>query len=106
MRTGFAAVLAAVVLISLGAGLWLGGHPASLPEPLRDVFVDETTSVQAEADGPDPGQLLPQVGERRLRDASLRGMVRSLNSRFSHYFTPRRTSFSGSRRAVSSPASA
>ena len=25
----------------------------------------------------------------RLRDASLRGMVRSLNSRFSHYFTPR-----------------
>ena len=52
------------------------------------MFVDETTSVQAEADGPDPGQLLPQVSERRLRDASLRGMVRSLNSRFSHYFTP------------------
>ena len=31
-----------------------------------------------------------KVSERRLRDASVRGMVRSLRSRFSHYFTPAR----------------
>jgi carboxyl-terminal processing protease len=88
MRGGFAAVLAAVVLISLGAGMWLGGHPSSLPEPLRDVFVDETTSVQAEATDLIQDNYYRRVSERRLRDASLRGMVRSLRSRFSHYFTP------------------
>ena len=88
MRAGFAAVLAAVVLISLGAGLWLGGHPSSLPQPLRDVFVDETTSVQAEATDLIQDNYYRKVSERRLRDASLRGMVRSLRSRFSYYFTP------------------
>jgi carboxyl-terminal processing protease len=88
MREGFAAVLAAVVLLSLGAGMWLGGHPASLPEPLRDVFVDETASVQAEATDLIQDNYYRRVSEGRLRDASLRGMVRSLRSRFSHYFTP------------------
>ena len=23
-------------------GIWLGGHPAGLPEPVRDALVDET----------------------------------------------------------------
>jgi carboxyl-terminal processing protease len=85
---GFGAVLAAVVLLTLSAGLWLGGHPANLPVPLRDVFVDETTSVQAEATEVIEDNYYKPVRERRLRDASLRGMVRSLGSRFSHYFTP------------------
>jgi hypothetical protein len=82
MRAGFAAPLAAVVLIALGAGMWLGGHPSSLPQPLRDLFVDETTSVQAEATDLIQDNYYRRVTERRLRDASLRGMVRSLQSRF------------------------
>ena len=89
MRGGSAAALAAAVLLALGAGMWLGGHPAGLPEPLRDLFVDETTSVQAEATDLIQDNFYRSVGERRLRDASLRGMVRSLDNRFSHYFTPR-----------------
>jgi carboxyl-terminal processing protease len=88
MRAGFAAVLSAVVLLSLGGGMWLGGHPASLPEPLRDVFVDETASLQAEASDLIEDNFYRPVRDRRLRDGSLRGMVRSLDNRFSHYFTP------------------
>jgi carboxyl-terminal processing protease len=88
MRGGFAAVLAAALLIALGAGMWLGGHPASLPQPLRDLFVDETTSVQAEATDVIEDNFYRRVGESRLRDGSLSGMVRSLHNRFSHYFTP------------------
>jgi len=88
MRGGFAAVLAAALLIALGAGMWLGGHPASLPQPLRDVFVDETTSVQAEATDVIEDNFYRRVRESRLRDGSLSGMVRSLHNRFSHYFTP------------------
>jgi carboxyl-terminal processing protease len=88
MRAGFAAVLSAVVLLSLGGGMWLGGHPASLPEPLRDVFVDETASLQAEASDLIEDNFYRKVRDRRLRNGSLRGMVRSLDNRFSHYFTP------------------
>jgi len=88
MRGGFAAVLSAALLIALGAGMWLGGHPASLPQPLRDVFVDETTSVQAEATDVIEDNFYRRVRESRLRDGSLSGMVRSLHNRFSHYFTP------------------
>jgi carboxyl-terminal processing protease len=88
MRAGFAAVLSAVVLLSLGGGMWLGGHPASLPEPLRDVFVDETASLQAEASDLIEDNFYRPIRDRRLRDGSLRGMVRSLDNRFSHYFTP------------------
>jgi carboxyl-terminal processing protease len=68
--------------------MWLGGHPAKLPEPLRDLFVDETTSVQAEASDLIKDNFYRPVKDRRLRDASLRGMVRDLRNRFSHYFTP------------------
>ena len=88
MRAGTGAALAVAVLLALGAGMWLGGHPEKLPEPLRDVFVDETTSVQAQATDLIEDNYYRRVGESRLRDASLRGMVRSLRSRFSHYFTP------------------
>jgi carboxyl-terminal processing protease len=84
---GITAVVA--VLASLALGLYLGGHPSDLPEPLRDVFVDENTSVQAEATDYIQDNYYRSVTDLRLRDASLRGMVRSLNSRFSYYFTPR-----------------
>jgi carboxyl-terminal processing protease len=82
-----AAVVA--VLAALALGIYMGGHPSSLPEPLRDVFVDETASVQAEATDLIEDNYYRKVPDVRLRDASLRGIVRSLNSRFSHYFTPR-----------------
>ena len=87
MTRGITAAVA--VLAALALGMYLGGHPSDLPEPLRDVFVDENTSVQAEASEVIRDNYYRSVTNARLRDASLRGMVRSLNSRFSHYFTPR-----------------
>jgi carboxyl-terminal processing protease len=89
MRAGIGVALAALAVLILGAGMWLGGHPEKLPEPLRDVFVDETVSVQAQATDIIDDNYYRRVPEERLRDASLRGMVRSLRSRFSHYFTPK-----------------
>jgi carboxyl-terminal processing protease len=84
---GITAVVA--VLAALALGMYLGGHPSDLPEALRDAFVDENASVQAEATDVIRDNYYRSVTNARLRDASLRGMVRSLNSRFSHYFTPR-----------------
>ncbi len=87
MTRGITAVVA--VLAALALGMYLGGHPADLPEPLRDAFVDKSTSVQAEATDVIEDNYYRKVSDKRLQNASLRGMVRSLNSRFSHYFTPR-----------------
>jgi carboxyl-terminal processing protease len=84
---GITAVVA--VLAAIALGMYLGGHPSSLPQPLRDAFVDENTSLQAAATDLIKDNYYRPVSDRKLRDASLRGMVRSLNSRFSHYFTPR-----------------
>jgi carboxyl-terminal processing protease len=83
---GFAA--AAATLVALAVGLYLGGHPTSLPGFVRDVFVEENASLQAEATEIIEDNYIEQVSDEQLRNASLQGMVRSLKSRFSHYFTP------------------
>ena len=40
-----AVVLAVLVPVLFVAGIWLGGHPSSLPEPLRDALVDDQTAT-------------------------------------------------------------
>jgi carboxyl-terminal processing protease len=82
-------IAALAVVAALAAGLYLGGHPADLPQPLQDVFVDDSTSLQAEAHDVIEDNFTRKVSDKQLDDASLRGMVRSLHSRFSHYFTKR-----------------
>jgi carboxyl-terminal processing protease len=83
---GFAA--AAAVLVALAIGLYLGGHPTTLPGFLRDIFVEESVSLQAEATDLIEHNYIEEVPDEQLRNSSLQGMVRSLHSRFSHYFTP------------------
>jgi carboxyl-terminal processing protease len=83
---GFAAAVA--VLVALAGGLYLGGHPEKLPTVLRDVFVEDSVSLQAEATSLIEDNFIQKVPDEKLRDASLQGMVRSLHSRFSQYFTP------------------
>jgi carboxyl-terminal processing protease len=84
----FAAALVAVAV----AGLWLGGHPRLLPEPLRDVFVEEPAGLMAEAAEAIEDRYYRPVGETELGNASLQGMVRELrrrhDDRFSEYFSP------------------
>jgi carboxyl-terminal processing protease len=84
----------AVALVAVAAaGLWLGGHPNSLPEPLRDAFVEETGGLTAEAAEAIEGSYYRSVGGQELNNASLQGMVRRLRQsnqedRYSEYFSP------------------
>jgi len=84
--------LMAALLATLAAGLWVGGHPATMPAPLRDVFVDSAGGLSAEATELIEGNYYRPVSKDELIDSSLRGMVRGLRrryrDRFSDYFSP------------------
>jgi carboxyl-terminal processing protease len=82
--------LAAIVavLAALAAGLYLGGHPERLPDPIRDVFVDENTDVQVTAIDLIKDNYTRRISDKRLQNGSVRGMVDVLDDRFSRYFTP------------------
>jgi carboxyl-terminal processing protease len=87
MRTGGIAALCA--LIALVVGLWLGGHPESLPGPVRDAFVQEDRALRAEIIDSIRDNFYKPVNEKRLDDASLKGIVESLDDPYSHYLTPK-----------------
>jgi carboxyl-terminal processing protease len=78
----------AAILATLAAGMYLGGHPADLPNFLRDAFVDESASLGSEATNVIEDNFYRKIPRSQLEDSSLNGMVRSLRSDFSHYFTP------------------
>ena len=84
--------LTLALLATLAAGLWIGGHPAKLPPPLRDVFVDDTGGLSAEASELVEDNYYREVSPEKLTDGSLAGMVRGLRrryrDRFSEYFSP------------------
>jgi carboxyl-terminal processing protease len=84
--------LAAALLVVLAAGIWLGGHPAKLPIELREVFVDDSAGLTAEASELIEDNYYREVPGAALTDSSLRGMVRDLRrryrDRFSDYFSP------------------
>jgi carboxyl-terminal processing protease len=84
--------LAAAFLAVLVAGLWIGGHPARMPQSLRDLFVDESAGLTAEATELIEDNYYRPVSQGKLIDSSLQGMVRGLrrhySDRFSDYFSP------------------
>ncbi|HKO39110.1 MAG TPA: S41 family peptidase [Solirubrobacterales bacterium] len=92
MRAPRALAFAVVLVAVLAAGLWLGGHPQVLPEPLRDVFVEEPAGLVGEAAEAIEDSYYRPVGEKELGNASLQGMVRELrrrhDDRFTEYFSP------------------
>ncbi len=92
MSAGRIVGLTAALLAMLAVGLWLGGHPAKMPPPLRDVFVDESAGLTAEASELIEDNYYRQVEQGNLIDSSLQGMVRGLrrrySDRFSDYFSP------------------
>jgi carboxyl-terminal processing protease len=77
-----------LVLVLLG-GIWLGGHPETLPAPLRDALVDEGPAVRAELIDTIQEHYYKPVKRSKLEEASLKGMVASLNDPYSRYFTPK-----------------
>jgi carboxyl-terminal processing protease len=87
MSKGVVAALSA--LVALVAGLWLGGHPAELPGPVRDAFVQEDRALRSELIDSIEGNFYKPVDEGKLDDASLKGIVESLDDPYSHYLTPK-----------------
>jgi carboxyl-terminal processing protease len=84
---------AAALVAFLAAGLYLGGHPRDLPETLREVFVDETGGLTAEAAEAIEDSYYRSVGGQELSNGSLQGMVKQLRKsnkedRYSEYFSP------------------
>lgn len=88
-----AVAFAAALVAFLAVGLYLGGHPRDLPEPLREVFVDETGGLTAEAAEAIEDSYYRSVGGQELSNGSLQGMVKQLRKRnkedrYSEYFSP------------------
>jgi carboxyl-terminal processing protease len=82
-----ASLVLGVVLVLLG-GIWLGGHPETLPAPLRDALVETGPAVRAELINTIQDHYYKPVSKKKLEDASLKGMVASLNDPYSRYFSP------------------
>jgi carboxyl-terminal processing protease len=78
-------------LVALVAGIWWGGHPDSLPDPVRDLLVEDDQSLRAEIIEGIEDSFYKPVDEKKLEEQSLKGIVRALDDRFSHYFTPEET---------------
>jgi len=92
VKAGWIAALAVALAAVLCAGIWLGGHPAKLPEFLRDAFVDDSAGLNVEASELLEDNYYRPVDATELSNASLQGMVRELRrrhrDRFSEYFSP------------------
>ena len=83
-----AVVLAVLVPVLFVAGVWLGGHPSSLPEPLRDALVDDQTATLNEGLDVIEQDYYRKVDRDKLLDDSLAAAVASLRDRFSTYLSP------------------
>jgi carboxyl-terminal processing protease len=81
-------VAAAALLIG---GIWLGGHPESLPDPLRDAFVTDDRGLRAELQDAIQDDFYKSVDDAQIEQGSLKGMVEGLDDRFSNYLTPKET---------------
>jgi carboxyl-terminal processing protease len=84
-----AVISVACVLLALVIGIYLGGHPGSLPGPIRDTFVDEDRAVRAEIVKTIEDNFYKPVDKSKLDDAALKGIVESLQDPYSHYLTPK-----------------
>ncbi len=91
MRRSLVSILTTVatVLALVAGGIWLGGHPDRLPDPIRDALVgDHQAQLVDEAIDDIRSDYYREVPEEQLTGAAIDGIVKSLDDRFSHYFTP------------------
>ena len=83
-------LLIILVPVLLAVGIWLGGHPEALPDPIADALVADTDgSVYEEALDKIERDFYRKVDREDMLDRSLEQAVRSLDDRFSNYFAPR-----------------
>jgi carboxyl-terminal processing protease len=82
-------VLVVLLPVLLVAGIWLGGHPSTLPGFARDALVDDgDAQVYEEAVDLIQRDYYRKVDRERLLDESLGAAVKSLEDQFSNYFSP------------------
>ena len=86
MRTVVVAL--ACALVALAAGLYLGGHPDTLPDDVRRVFVGDENAVRDQLIDAIEDGYYKKANREKLEQASLKGIVDSLKDPFSHYLTP------------------
>lgn len=84
-----AALVGAVVLVAVG--VYMGGHPKSLPGPLRDALVQDDRALRAELEDAIESDFYREVDLDQLEEGSLKGLVDGLDDRFSSYLTPKET---------------
>ena len=83
-----AVISVACVLLALLTGIYLGGHPGTLPGPIRDTFVDEDRALRSEIVSTIEDNFYKPVDKSKLDDAALKGIVESLDDPYSQYLTP------------------
>ena len=91
--TGFGKTTAAVAagILLLCGGIWLGGHPETLPDPVRDAFVDDDRALRAEVVDSIKDSFYKPVKDSDIDQNSLKGIVQGLGDQFSNYLTPAET---------------
>ena len=77
-----------IALIALVFGIWWGGHPQSLPGFARDALVEDDVATRAEVIDAVRDDFYKPVSVEKLQQQSLKGIVGSLDDRFSEYYTP------------------
>jgi carboxyl-terminal processing protease len=83
-------LLVVLLPIVLLAGVWLGGHPETLPGFARDTLLgDSKGRLYDEALDEIADNYYRPVDEDKLLDAGLAAGVKSLDDRFSAYFDPK-----------------
>jgi carboxyl-terminal processing protease len=90
VRTGFIVLLCA--LATLVAGIFLGGHPELLPGFARDALVEEDRALRSEIVETIEDNFYKPVDEAKIDDASLKGIVDSLDDPYSAYISPKEAS--------------
>ncbi len=83
------ALLVVLLPVLLVAGIWLGGHPDTLPGFARNALVaDSDGRLYEEALDVIGSSYYREVDRDKLVDTGLEATVDSLGDRFSHYFDP------------------
>lgn len=87
---GGAFVLFLIGLVLLFGGIWLGGHPGSLPEPVRNALVEDDRALRTEIVDAIEDDYFREVSDDKIAEDSLTGIIDGLD-RFSHYISPQQT---------------
>jgi carboxyl-terminal processing protease len=86
---GALGILVALIPIALVLGIFLGGHPATLPGFARDALVNDSDGrLYDEAMDTIERDYYRKIDRTKLLNTSLSSAVESLQDQFSHYFSP------------------